>query len=217
MTQTNATSAGEVRILPRADVEAHSRALYKAGAAKAPLKPIVGALEIARLMDVREFVFRMKMYRVPPIEADLAAQILDCQDRLQRHTKPGTTVEEIRDLFYDAARLSKLAARPTGLVRRVLWLWPRYNPFRMATPVEVGRHLSFFCTLIVYEAVLPNAEPFAHGLGTFNPTSRASPSGSRPGATPPGGRSNGGAGSRSRGPTSSSASRGSRTMTTPRS
>lgn len=197
---------GGTAIVPRAEVDAHSHALYERFAKTTPRGPVIGGLEIARLMDVRQFVFRQKMYRVPPVEADLAAQILDCQERIRRHAKPGTTVEEVREMFRDAARLSKQAARPAGWFRRwflpgMFWgLWR--NPFRKATPGEVGRNLAFFSTLIVSEVRLPSAEPRALRPGTSSPTSQDSPKRSRPGAIRRGGRSGDGGGSRSPGATS---------------
>lgn len=193
---------GEIRIIPRRVVADLAHTEYQRFVKRQVDRPIIGAMEATRLMDQRQFIFRQKMYKVPPVEADVAAQILDCQERIRKNAKPGTPLEVVRKVFADAARLSKIACRPAGLVRRVLWLLPFYNPFTKATPYEVGRHLGFFSMWIVFEGELQNELRTGSPSGTSSPTSPGSQNGSRRGATRRGGRSNGGAGSRSRGVTS---------------
>lgn len=195
-------TSGEIRIAPRADVERISQEDYKRYMKGQADRPIIGAMEATRLMDQRQFIFRQKMYKVPPVEADVAAQILDCQERIRKNAKVGIPLEVIRNVFADAARLSKIACRPAGFVRRLLWFLPFYNPFTKATPYEVGRHLGFFSMWIVFEGELLNAPQAESASGTSSPTSPASRSGSRRGAIRRGGRSNAGAGYPSRGDTS---------------
>lgn len=104
--------------------------------------PPLGVMEALRLMDKREFIFRGRPYRVPPLEWKIAAEMLDVREKL-RHMKPEAPLPEMIEEFERVARLSKLACRPAGFVRRMLWsITP--NPFRRATPWEVGKHLGFF-------------------------------------------------------------------------
>lgn len=168
-------------------IEAFSRAEYQRHA-KAVHTPPVGVLEAVRLLDQRELIYQGRAYRVPPIPWHEAGELLDARERLRDLSKPGARLADSVAVFTTVARLSKKLCRPVGFVRRVLWLWPWYNPFNRATPWQVGRNLGFFCTCLVLDR--DPGVPLADHLpsGTSSPTLPRSPNGSRHGATPRGGQ-----------------------------
>lgn len=114
----------------------------------------LGVMEALRLMDKREFIFRGRSYRVPPVPWKIAAEMLDVREKL-RHMKPEAPLPEMIVEFTRVARLSKLVCRPAGFVRRMFWrITP--NPFMKATPWEVGKHLGFFSMCIGLDRELPS-------------------------------------------------------------
>lgn len=141
---------------------------------------VTGATEAATLLDRREFIFRGRPYRVPPVPWRLAAEILGVQDRI-RAFGPGADRTAIIDAFTQAAALSRRACHPAGWLRRLLWpITP--NPFRHATPWEVGRHLGFFCTCLTLDgAAFGMPSSVSPPPGTSGRISPDSSPGSRPG------------------------------------
>lgn len=159
--------------------------------ATAPKSQVIGTTEAARLLDRREFVFRGRPYRVPPVPWPLAAEILGVQDRIRVLASGGDTAA-VLEAFGQAASLSRRACYPAGWFRRLLWpITP--NPFRRATPWEVGRHLGFFSTCLALDGAafgMPGNDPARGTSGPISPaSSRTSPPGSvrtasrSPGAT----------------------------------
>lgn len=139
--------------------------------------PIIGHLEAARLLDRREFVYRGRAYHVAPVPWPLAAELLDVQQQLRALTD-SSPLDDALKIFKRAARLSKRACRPMGLFRRLLWPITR-NPFRDATPWQVGRNLGFFSMCLMLDGDLPGAASLAHG--TSSPTSPHLSPASQPG------------------------------------
>lgn len=189
-----------MQIVRREVIDALAREQYKTHF-KGMEAPIIGGLETARLIDKREFIFRQRMYRVPPLPWHLAAQILDVQHRMRKLAKSGADLKMTLSVFEDAARLSKLAVRPAGRIRRLFWRFAR-NPFLAATPSEVGRNLTFFSTCMWLDQGGPLQAAPSPASGTSSPSLPASSTTSQPGATRSGGRSLGSGGSRTRGRTS---------------
>lgn len=139
----------------------------------------IGALEAARLLDQREFMFRGRPYRVPPVPWPLAAELLDVQERL-RLIGPDAALPDTLEVFERAARLSKRACRPAGFFRRAIWhITP--NPFRQATPWQVGRNLGFFSMCLMLDGDRPLTPAPDRQPGTSRPSSPASSLASRPG------------------------------------
>lgn len=145
---------------------------------------VVMADESAALLDHRERVFRGRRYRVPPIPWRLAVQVLTCQEDLRQNARagaeagtPAEIAEDTLAIFERASDLAKKIMRPTSFVRRLLWpLTP--NPFRRATPKEVGELLGFFFVCLVVEG--GQQSPPAP-RGTSPQIGRPSPGASRPG------------------------------------
>jgi hypothetical protein len=170
-----------VKIVPRPEVDrawAEHRAEVRRQLAATRKPDVIGAGEAARLFDKREFVFRGRAYRVGPLNAEDAFELLELQDRIARMAQ-GTLKGSVQDARR-VASLSKRVARPAGFLRRLLWpLTP--NPFRKADPWEVGRNLGFFSTFLVLDA---NSSTTSKGHpGTSSPTYPRSSNGTRRGAT----------------------------------
>jgi hypothetical protein len=132
-----------VKLVSRKVVDDLARAGYQRHH-KEVQQPIVGALETARLLDQRELVFQRRRYRVPPVPYRVAVEIIDVRVRIQELAAAKAPTSEVLLALNEAARLSKLACQPTGFLLRLLWLLPFYNPFKGATPYEVGYNLAFF-------------------------------------------------------------------------
>lgn len=162
-------------------IEAFAREEYARHFSSANEQPPLGVMEVVRLMDKREFIFRGRAYRVPPVPWRVAAEMLDCKEEL-RTLADDAPLSEIVRVFERAARLSRKVCRPAGFVRRILWpLTP--NPFRKATPWQVGKNLGFFSMCIGLDQTqqsenleLPKAE--RPRPGTYRRTSPASSNGS---------------------------------------
>lgn len=143
-----------VRLVPRAQVEAawreHERA--QALARQADARPdVVMAEETAALVDRRELIFRGRGYVVPPVPFPLAAKLLAAQEKFRQvSTRTDVSPTETVALFLRTVSLFRLAAQPKGRIRRALWsITP--NPFRKATPREVGELLGFFCVFLTLD------------------------------------------------------------------
>ena len=168
-----------MKLVHRELIDELSRQEYRKHYQGTRTQEMVGALETVRLLDKRELVFRQRVYRVPPVPFDLAARMLDLRVKLSA-MQPNAPLTEALELYEEAARLSQMACRPAGLVRRALWrLLP--NPFRKATPWEVGRNLAFFSMCLALDREPQMWEPVRRGLGTSSPTWPGSRNGSRRG------------------------------------
>lgn len=150
---------------------------------------VMGALEAARLLDRREFVHLGRPYVVPPIPWPLAVRLLDVQERI-RTMGPGAPPPEALEVFESFARLARRACRPKGLLRRLLWPTTP-NPFRKATPWQVGRVLGFFSMCLVLDGDLPATAQASPARGTSSPTSPASSPASPRGRAPTASRARG--------------------------
>lgn len=146
---------------------------------------VTGATEAATLLDRREFIFRGRAYRVPPVPWPLAAKLVAVQEQI-RTLRADSDVAAVLEAFGAAAALSRKACRPAGWFRRLLWpITP--NPFRRATPWEVGRHLGFFSTCLMLDgsSFVNPSSPGQPGTSSASsrPSSRATPLGAVPTAS----------------------------------
>lgn len=186
-----------MRIVPRAEVERRWRAWEKKTLRRRldeTTPETVNAETAADLLDRREIVFRGRRYAAPPVPWPLAAKLLAAKDDLAALGE-GDDVYSVEAVFLRVTRLAKKALRPTSPLQRFLWpITP--NPFRRATPKEVGSLVGFFFGSVMLDLASSRtpreATASAGPRGTSRATSRASWPGSPPGsaatATPsPGG------------------------------
>lgn len=158
---------------------------------------VVMADEAAALLDRREFVFRGRPYRVPPVPASEGARLLALQDHLRRIDRYADPIAVLGPLRI-ALAICKRICYPRGAVRRALWrITP--NPFLKATPREVGELLGFFSACLVMDQARRGTTTASRGISSR--TSLGSRGSSPRGPIRPGGRRNGEA-FRSRGATS---------------
>lgn len=169
-----------IKLTPERDmIAAHRKARATAARVRANARAqsaITGALEAARLLDRREIVFRGRAYSVAPVPWPLAAELLEVREGIAGLAASNTkgTPQDLRTLFDRAARLSKQVVRPAGRWRRLLWPITR-NPFRKATPWEVGRNLGFFSLILSLDAEpWETATPGALASGISQAISRGS-------------------------------------------
>lgn len=143
--------------------------------------------EAAALLDQREFMFRGRPYRVPPVPWDLAVRLVAVQDRL-RAFPPATGPKAVLRELVTFVHLAKLLCRPAGRIRRLFWpIAP--NPFRKASPHEVGELMGFFSACLITAGVASPKVTGSHGM--FSPISRDSLYDALPGPGPTASRSHG--------------------------
>lgn len=176
-----------MKLISRKVVDGISKAEYQRHF-KDVQQPIVGALESARLLDQRQLVFQQRRYRVPPVPYRLAVQIIDVRGRIRDLQQKKAPASDVLEVLEQAAVLSKAACRPRTLVQKALWALPFYNPFRRATPFEVGVNFAFFSQCLGRDLQPELWEPVSRALGTSSSTQAPSRSVSPSGAIPRGGR-----------------------------
>lgn len=183
-----------VRLVPREVTERawreHDARLARA-ASDGARPSVVMADEAAALLDKRELVFRGRGYAVPPVPWKLAVEVLSCQTEMRRLAgrKDAEPAEAVA-LFRRALRLFKRLSRPVNPLRRLLWPVTR-NPYRNATPREVGELLGFFSVFLTLDASgssNPTTAPRGTSPRRSRPSSMPSPRGQTATASPAPGR-----------------------------
>jgi hypothetical protein len=101
-----------------------------------------------------EFAFHGRMYEVLPVSFEDGCRLQDVQATLGELAETGSTgganggpetIERSLHAFRFIAGLARRYVRPRGKWRRLLWtVRLTRNPFRRATPAEVGELLGFF-------------------------------------------------------------------------
>ena len=142
--------------------------------------PTIGTTVAARLLDMRELVFRGRAYSVPPIPWPLGSRILGVLEAFQENP----TIEN----HQEAAHLAHSICRPVGALRSLVYR--RVNPFQEMTRFEVGRVLGF-CWMFHVLDLAGVEPPEARAHGTLSPTSAGSSSTTKPGLAPTATRSPG--------------------------
>lgn len=191
-----------IEMRPREEIERAWRE-YESERVREGLKKtprIVNAHTTAVLLDSREYVFRGRKYRCPPVPWRWAEALLRLDQELK--DSGGEKAERSdREILSEVLTTVKRAVHPSGW-RRLFWrITP--NPFRNATPGEVG-HVLGFCCLCVRIDDYNSRNGIAFQIGISPPNSPGSSTATRPGS--------GKTASRSRGGTSSTVPNGRRSM-----